>query len=123
MNPKQRQKIGQRIEGRTRTSTGSAWVTWPTRRARFPVPVTGNEPGIDTVLESSLLVEAELPEGSNWDGKTGLLVDEKNLQRPGQRQESGAARCVPRLAGCCARLAGRRVGARGHPLTHEPLPA
>ncbi len=79
MNPKQRQKIGQRIEGADND------VDWQrvgdlahTPRA-IPVPVTGNQPGIDTVLESSLLVENTLPEGSNWDGKTGLLVDEKTF--------------------------------------------
>jgi hypothetical protein len=31
------------------------------------------------VLSQSLLVENSLPEGSNWDGKTGLLVDEKTF--------------------------------------------
>jgi L,D-transpeptidase ErfK/SrfK len=32
---------------------------------------------IEAVLAKSLRVENVLPEGSNWDGKTGLLVDEK----------------------------------------------
>jgi hypothetical protein len=79
MNPKQRQKIGQRIEG------ADSDVDWQrigdlahSPRA-VPVPVTGNQPGMDTVLERSLLVENTLPEGSNWDGKTGLLVDEKTF--------------------------------------------
>jgi hypothetical protein len=45
----------------------------------IPVPVTGNQPGMDEVLERSLLVENTLPDGSNWDGKTGLLVDEKTF--------------------------------------------
>jgi hypothetical protein len=31
------------------------------------------------VLETSELVENTLPEGSNWDGNTGLLVDEKTF--------------------------------------------
>ena len=31
------------------------------------------------VLEQSVLVENTLPEGSNWDGKSGLLVDEKTF--------------------------------------------
>jgi hypothetical protein len=31
------------------------------------------------VLSGSLLVDNALPEGSNWDGKTGLLVDEKTF--------------------------------------------
>jgi L,D-transpeptidase ErfK/SrfK len=44
-----------------------------------PVPVTGGHEGVDSVLAQSLLVENTLPEGSNWDGKTGLLVDEKTF--------------------------------------------
>ena len=32
-----------------------------------------------TVVSKSLLVENTLPAGSNWDGKTGLLVDEKTF--------------------------------------------
>lgn len=44
----------------------------------LPVPVTGDR-GIDSVISGSLLVENTLPEGSNWDGKSGLLVDEKTF--------------------------------------------
>ena len=43
------------------------------------MPITGGLPGIDEVISSSLLVENTLPTGSNWDGKTGLLVDEKTF--------------------------------------------
>ena len=35
---------------------------------------------IDDVIGRSLLVENTLPAGSNWDGKTGLLVDEKTFK-------------------------------------------
>jgi L,D-transpeptidase ErfK/SrfK len=45
-----------------------------------PVPVTGDFGGIDDVIGKSLLVENTLPTGSNWDGKTGLLVDEKTFK-------------------------------------------
>ena len=45
-----------------------------------PVPITGGQPGIDDVISKSLLVENTLPTGSNWDGKTGLLVDEKTFK-------------------------------------------
>jgi L,D-transpeptidase ErfK/SrfK len=45
----------------------------------LPVPVTGGQDGVDSVVSQSLLVENTLPEGSNWDGKTGLLVDEKTF--------------------------------------------
>jgi L,D-transpeptidase ErfK/SrfK len=44
-----------------------------------PVPITGAQDGLDAVVAQSLLVENELPEGSNWDGKSGLLVDEKTF--------------------------------------------
>jgi L,D-transpeptidase ErfK/SrfK len=45
-----------------------------------PVPITGNQPGVDAVISSSILVENTLPTGSNWDGQTGLLVDEKTFK-------------------------------------------
>ena len=44
------------------------------------MPVTGSRGGIDDVIGKSLLVENTLPAGSNWDGKTGLLVDEKTFK-------------------------------------------
>jgi L,D-transpeptidase ErfK/SrfK len=79
MNPKQRQKIGQRIEGADNDVDWQRVGDLAHSPRAVPVPVTGNQPGIDTVLEGSLLVENTLPEGSNWDGKTGLLVDEKTF--------------------------------------------
>src|SRR6202041_2484942 len=45
-----------------------------------PVPITGGQGGVDEVLSQSLLVDNTLPTGSNWDGKTGLLVDEKTFK-------------------------------------------
>ena len=79
MNPKQRQKIGQRIEGADNDVDWQRVGDLAHSPRAVPVPVTGDQAGIDTVLERSLLVENTLPEGSNWDGKTGLLVDEKTF--------------------------------------------
>jgi L,D-transpeptidase ErfK/SrfK len=45
----------------------------------IPVPITGGLEGVDAIVGSSLLVENMLPTGSNWDGKSGLLVDEKTF--------------------------------------------
>jgi L,D-transpeptidase ErfK/SrfK len=45
-----------------------------------PVPITGAEGGVDAVISNAQLVENTLPTGSNWDGKTGLLVDEKTFK-------------------------------------------
>ena len=44
-----------------------------------PVPITGGHGSVEDVLAQSRLVENTLPAGSNWDGKTGLLVDEKTF--------------------------------------------
>jgi L,D-transpeptidase ErfK/SrfK len=44
-----------------------------------PVPVGRGDEGLESVVTASLLVQNTLPEGSNWDGKTGLLVDEKTF--------------------------------------------
>jgi hypothetical protein len=46
----------------------------------IPVPITGGQGGVDEVISASLLVDNTLPTGSNWDGKTGLLVDEKTFK-------------------------------------------
>jgi L,D-transpeptidase ErfK/SrfK len=46
----------------------------------IPVPVTGNQAGVDAVIAQAGLVANTLPTGSNWDGKTGLLVDEKTFK-------------------------------------------
>jgi L,D-transpeptidase ErfK/SrfK len=45
----------------------------------IPVPVTGERDGVDAVLVEARKVENRLPIGSNWDGQTGLLVDEKTF--------------------------------------------
>jgi L,D-transpeptidase ErfK/SrfK len=45
----------------------------------IPVPITGGLNGVDAIVGSSLLVENTLPTGSNWDGQSGLLVDEKTF--------------------------------------------
>ncbi len=44
-----------------------------------PVPVTGGHDGVDAVIAQCVVVENTLPEGSNWDGQSGLLVDEKTF--------------------------------------------
>jgi L,D-transpeptidase ErfK/SrfK len=46
-----------------------------------PVPVTGGKPGVDAVLAQSRLVANSLPTGSNWDGKSELLIDEKSFRQ------------------------------------------
>jgi L,D-transpeptidase ErfK/SrfK len=50
----------------------------------IPVAITGGadgagQDGVDAVVAKSLLVDNVLPDGSNWDGKSGLLVDEKTF--------------------------------------------
>ena len=45
----------------------------------LPVPITGSHDGVEAVASQAQLVENTLPQGSNWDGKSGLLVDEKTF--------------------------------------------
>src|ERR1700733_10385455 len=79
LNPKQRQKIGQRIEGQDKDIDWQRVGDLAHAPRAIAVPVTGGGDGLDEVLAKSLLVENTLPEGSNWDGKSGLLVDEKTF--------------------------------------------
>ena len=44
-----------------------------------PVPVTGERNGMDAVLAEARKVDDRLPTGSNWDGKSELLVDQKTF--------------------------------------------
>jgi L,D-transpeptidase ErfK/SrfK len=75
LHPKQREKIAQH----------DAEIDWErvadlahAPRA-VPVPITGGHDGVDGVIASAKLVENTLPQGSNWDGQSGLLVDEKTF--------------------------------------------
>jgi hypothetical protein len=77
MNPKQRAKIGERIEGADKDIDWQRVGDLAHDARAIPVTVSGGGEGLDEVLASSVLVENTLPEGSNWDGKSGLLVDEK----------------------------------------------
>jgi L,D-transpeptidase ErfK/SrfK len=79
MNPKQRAKIGQRIEHEDKDIDWQRVGDLAHAARGIPVPVTGGQEGLDDVLAKSVLVENTLPEGSNWDGKSGLLVDEKTF--------------------------------------------
>jgi L,D-transpeptidase ErfK/SrfK len=75
LHPKQRDKIAQH----------DAEIDWQrvadlARAPRaVPVPITGAHDGVDAVIANGLLVENTVPQGSNWDGQSGLLVDEKTF--------------------------------------------
>ena len=75
LHPKQRGKIAQHDDEIDWQRVGDLAHS---PRA-VPVPVTGGGEGVDAVIAQGLLVENILPEGSNWDGQTGLLVDEKTF--------------------------------------------
>ncbi len=79
LNPKMRQKIGQQIEIHDNDIDWQRVGDLAHSPRAVPVPVTDGQEGLDAVLAQSVLVENTLPEGSNWDGKTGLLVDEKTF--------------------------------------------
>src|ERR1700730_18395402 len=76
LHPKQRGKIAQHDDEIDWQRVGDLAHS---PRA-VPVPVTGGGlDGVDAVIAQGVLVENKLPEGSNWDGRSGLLVDEKTF--------------------------------------------
>lgn len=74
-NPKQRQRVAERGKDIDWQRVGDLAHA---PRA-LPVPVSVGLDGVESVIAGSMLVENTLPDGSNWDGKTGLLVDEKTF--------------------------------------------
>jgi L,D-transpeptidase ErfK/SrfK len=57
-----------------------------------PVPITGSTDTVETVVAQSLKVENQLPAGSNWDGKSELLIDEKTFKELlGERNKADPA--------------------------------
>ena len=75
LNPKLRAKISQHDEEIDWQRVGD--LAHAPRAV--PVPITGGRDGIDAVVAKSLQVQNVLPSGSNWDGQSGLLVDEKTF--------------------------------------------
>jgi L,D-transpeptidase ErfK/SrfK len=75
LHPKERGKIAQHDDEIDWQRVGDLAHT---PRA-VPVPVTGSHDGVDGVIAQGVLVENILPEGSNWDGQSGLIVDEKTF--------------------------------------------
>ncbi|HTW37318.1 MAG TPA: hypothetical protein VMD49_01970, partial [Steroidobacteraceae bacterium] len=45
-----------------------------------PVPVTDASASVEQVIASAPRVEDRVPDGSTWDGKTDLPMDEKTYQ-------------------------------------------
>jgi len=61
-----------------------------------PVPVTGGMPGVEAIVAYSQLVQNTVPAGSNWDGKSGLLIDENSFrQLLGDRESAPPATKPP----------------------------
>src|ERR1700722_1196259 len=75
LHPKERGKIAQHDDEIDWQRVGDLAHT---PRA-VPVPVTGSHDGVDGVIAQGILVQNTLPEGSNWDGQSGLIVDEKTF--------------------------------------------
>jgi L,D-transpeptidase ErfK/SrfK len=79
LNPAAREKIGQKIEVQDDQVDWQRVADLAHAPRAVPVPVTGGQAGLDAVLAQARPVENTLPEGSNWDGQSGLLVDEKTF--------------------------------------------
>ena len=91
-----------------------------------PVPITLADASLEQVLAAAPKVQNVLPEGSTWDGKTDLPMDEATFQQmvseiePGTRRPAAAARRQRiRRARQGAGAARRRRTAAEAQLTHE----
>ena len=85
-----------------------------------PVPITGGHDGVDAIIASSLLVENTLPSGSNWDGKSGLLVDEKTFNDlVGQRDKPESISTAPSGNAPGGALPAAIPGAKNPPSTTQ----
>jgi len=73
-------------EAARRINAGDAQLDWQRIGAvahaprALPVPVSSGHDGLDGVLGTAHLVANTLPAGSNWDGRSGLLIDEKTYR-------------------------------------------
>ncbi len=57
----------------------------------MPVPVTGADADLEQVLAAAARVQNVLPEGSTWDGKSDLPMDEGSFKQMLSEIEPGAA--------------------------------
>jgi L,D-transpeptidase ErfK/SrfK len=92
-------KLRQRIEGHDSDIDWQRVGDLAHSPRALPVPVTASHDGLDAVLAQSVPVQNTLPEGSNWDGQSGLLVDEKTFNEMlGSRTNAPAASQTQALA-------------------------
>jgi L,D-transpeptidase ErfK/SrfK len=72
LSPKMRKEISDQNE-------------WPLIKAlaqaprAVPAPLADSGNGVDAVISKAVLVKNVLPEGSNWEGKSELMIDEKTF--------------------------------------------
>ncbi len=82
----QLQKSRSQPESARRVHAGDAQLDWQRigtlahNPRALPVPVSSGRDGIEGVVGAARLVANTLPAGSNWDGRTGLLIDEKTYR-------------------------------------------
>jgi hypothetical protein len=117
LNPSAREKIGQKIEGQVDQVDWQRVADLAHAPRAVPVPVSGGQEGLDAVLAQSRLVQNALPEGSNWDGQTGLLVDEKTFNDlvSGKNQ-------APPASGSAPSGTGTPPGTKSHAATPRTNP-
>jgi L,D-transpeptidase ErfK/SrfK len=104
LNPKARQNMGQKIAIQNNDVDWQRIADLAHKPRAVPVPVSGAGEGLEAVLAQSLLVQDTLPEGSNWDGKTGLLVDDKTYNDivNGKSDSNASPATTPPAAGAPA---------------------
>ena len=86
----------------------------------IPVPISLADSSLDTVLASATKVQNHVPDGSTWDGKTDLPMDEGTFRQMMSEVEPGSSGATP-AAG--ASSAGAALGGTPAPGSGTATPA
>jgi L,D-transpeptidase ErfK/SrfK len=80
LNPKEHPELAQKVHADDQQIDWQRIGDLARSPRGIPVPVSTNRQGVDEVVGQARLVANTLPTGSNWDGQTGLLIDEKTYR-------------------------------------------
>jgi L,D-transpeptidase ErfK/SrfK len=85
-----------------------------------PVPITETDASVEAVLAAAQRVQNVLPEGSTWDGKSDLPMDEGSFRQILSDIDPGAtAAAEPAAAGSAASAPAESAATRTSPVAHK----
>ena len=92
----------------------------------IPVPISLADSSLDTILASATKVQNHVPDGSTWDGKTDLPMDEGTFRQMMSEVEPGSSGASPAASASgagAASAAGAALGGPASPGSGTATPA